>query len=188
MRARGGWTFCLVCDGTGWKRRDGEPAWDAYLEMPLMDANELPRATTPPRLGENGDAGEAWEALRARYDRHGSYRELRRHLDWLSLSHPRRYLLVRRVLVDHEPFALTHGDGHELRIGVVLIARRMRNVRVPTWLIEHGNARENRTIEGLAADGLTPGQIARALGLSRDQVKRKLRKKNQNGKRRAIDV
>lgn len=179
VRNRRGWVLCLVCDGTGWKRRESEPPWDAYVELPLDEANELPRATTPPRLGETGDRGEAWEALRARYDRHGSYRELRRQLDWLSLVHPRRYLLVRRLLVDHEPRSIDRATGVELRIGVVLIARRMPTVRVPGWLIEKGNERENRTIEGLAAAGMTPGQIARALGLSRESVKRKLRKKKQ---------
>jgi len=104
---------------------------------------------------------------------------VRRHLDWLSLVHPSRYLLVRRVLVDHEPRALDRGAGHELRIGVVLIARRMPVVKVPGWLIERGNADQNRTVEGLAAAGMTPGQIARELGLTRESVQRKLRKKKQ---------
>jgi DNA-binding CsgD family transcriptional regulator len=52
-------------------------------------------------------------------------------------------------------------------------------VRVPGWLIERGNARENQTIEGLAEGGMSPGQIARELGLTREVVKRKLRKKKQ---------
>lgn len=179
VRSRKGWSLCLVCDGAGWKRREDEPPWDAYLGMPLDEAKELPRASTPPRLGNVEDGGHAWEALKARYDRHGSYRELRRQLDWLSLTHPSRYLLVRRVLVDHEPRVLDRETGIELRIGVVLIARRMRSVRVPTWLMEQGNARVNRSIEGMAAEGMSPAQIAREVGLSRESVKRKLRKKRQ---------
>lgn len=179
VRLRGGWVLCLVCDGTGWKRRENEPPWDAYIELPLVEANELPRATSPPRVTIADGESFAWELVRARYDRHGSYREVRRQLDWLSLVHPRRYLLVRRVVVDHEPRKLDVQAGHELRAGVVMIARRMPSVRVPGWLIERGNAQENRTIEALAAAGMTPGQIARELGLTRESVKRKLRKKSQ---------
>lgn len=186
VRARGGWTLCLVCDGAGWKRREDEPAWDAYIGLPLDEANDLPRATSPPRLGDVEDAGHAWESLRGRYDSHGSYRELRRQLDWLSLTDSRRYLLIRRILVDHEPRTIDHATGVELRIGVVMIARRMRKVRVPAWLIERGNARQNRTIEGMAAEGLSPAQIAREVGLSREAVKRKLRKKGQREKRAGL--
>jgi len=151
--------------------------------MPLVEAAQMPRASSSPRLGDAEDAGHAWEALRARYDRHGSYRELRRQLDWLSIEHPRRYLLVRRILVDHEPRELDRASGLELRIGVVMIARRMRSVRVPSWLIERGNQRRNRTIEEMAAEGMRPAQIARVIGLSADAVKQKLRKKNQRERR-----
>jgi hypothetical protein len=179
VRARGGWVICLVCDGTGWKRREHEPPWDAYMELPLDEANELPRATSPPRLAPIDEEGFAWEVVRRRYDRHGSYRELRRHLDWLSLTHPGRYLLVRRILVDHEPREIDRRTGVELRVGVVLIARRMPIVKVPGWLIERGNADQNRTVEALADAGMKPGAIARELGLTREVVKRKLRKKRQ---------
>lgn len=146
--------------------------------MPLTEAAQLPRASESAKLPPDDDAF-AWERARRLYDRHGSYRELRRHLDWLSLSHPRLYLLVRRVVVDHEPRALDVATAADLRLGVVLIARRMRSVRVPAWLIERGNAERNRTIEGLAAEGMNPGRIARELGLTREVVKRKLRKKRQ---------
>jgi len=185
IRVRQGWALCLLCDGTGWKLREHEPPWDAYLELPLEEANQLPQAIVPAK-GSAEPGWPLWDPVRVLYDRHGSYRELRRQLDWLSLAHPQRYLLVRRVLVDHEPRRLDRAAGLELRIGVVMLARRMPSVRVPGWLIEKGNAERNRTIEGLAAEGLTPGQIARELGLSRDAVKRKLRKKTQRENRRAF--
>ena len=186
VRARGGWTLCLVCDGIGWKRREsGEQAWDAYIGLSLDDANQLSRAVLPSRSTSVDPPWPPWDPLRLRYDRHGSYRELRRQLDWLSLAHPRRYLLVRRILVDHEPREVDRQIGLELRLGVVMIARRMRSVKVPGWLLERGNAEQNRTIETMAADGLAPSQIARELGLTREVVKRKLRKQNQRAKARA---
>ena len=187
VRVRGGWGLCLVCDGSGWKRRGASEApWDAYIGLPLEEASQLPRSLPSPYVASREPEWPPWAALAGRYDRHGSYRELRRHLDWLSLAHPSRYLLVRRVLVDHEPRTLQKASGRELRIGVVLIARRMRTVRVPAWLIERGNAEQNRTVEALAASGMKPGAIARELGLSTEAVKRKLRKKNQRVRRAEI--
>jgi hypothetical protein len=187
VRVRGGWKLCLVCDGQGWKRREDEPPWDAYLDLPLAEAIVLPRAHVPPRVGPD-DGLLPFERLRARYDRHGAYRELRRHLDWLSLVHPRRYWLVRRVLIEHESRRLDVAMRTELELGVLMLTRRMRSVKVPHWLIERENGNRNRTIEGMAADGYTPGQIAKELGMTREVVKRKLRKKNQRKTRAASAV
>src|SRR5262245_40558472 len=41
LKVRGRLVLCLVCDGAGWHRRRDEPAWDAYLELPLDEAMEL---------------------------------------------------------------------------------------------------------------------------------------------------
>src|SRR5215831_15180782 len=82
IRVRGGWQLCLLCDGLGWKRREKEPAWDAYLELPLEEAAQLPQAIVT-RPVETSEDAFTWEKLRSRYDRHGSYQELRRQLDWL---------------------------------------------------------------------------------------------------------
>jgi hypothetical protein len=185
VRVRGGWTLCLVCDGIGWKRREGAAPWDAYLEMPIEDAATLPRALPPSRARSDGDP-DAYpgQSLRARYDREGSYGAVRVHLEWLGHEHPFRYGLVNRVLVNHEPFKLEPAAGMQLRIGVVLIARRMPRVRVPGWLIEKTEADRRRdTIESLAAKGMRAGEIARHLGVSKESVARKL-KRDRVGSRR----
>jgi len=175
LRVRGGWQMCLLCDGLGWKRREREPPWDSYLEMPLADAAALPQAIVAlPTLVEAVESF-TWERLRARYDRHGSYAELRRQLDRLSLIQPRRARLVRTVLVDHEPRALDRGAALDLDLGVVMIALAMRTVRVPGWLIERTAAEKRiETIAGLAAIGLGPGEIARRLGIPKRTVRKRL--------------
>ena len=178
IRVRAGWTLCLVCDGLGWKRREGEPAWDAYLELPLEEASQLPRASRarrelPPQLAEDTFL---WERLRHSYDRHGSYTAVRHALDGLSLRRPQRALLVRRVLVDGESRYLSQRAGLELELGVLELALRVGRVRVPPWLIERTKADERRvTVAELAATGMGPGEIARRLGLSKRVVQRKLR-------------
>jgi Helix-turn-helix domain len=175
---RGGWQLCLLCDGRGWKRRSADDApWDGYVELPLQEASELPREPTRRRAEPVGEHEPfVWERLRATYDRHGSYGELRRQLDWLSLRSPTRHRLVRSVLVDHEPKLLTAGASRELELGVLQVALRMRTVRVPPWLIERTAADERRDVlAALAADGLRAGEIARRLGITREAAKRKLR-------------
>lgn len=180
VRMRGGWLLCLVCDGRGWKRREGEPAWDAYVELPLVDAAELPREPGTKLLLPEQIQEEtyAWERARRTYDRHGSYRAVRVQLDWLSLEAPVRHRLVRTVIVDHEPRLLTPQLDTELHLGVLMVTRRMpRTVRVPPWLLEKSAAAEKRnTIEGLAADGFTASQIARRLGVTKESVRRKLKR------------
>lgn len=178
LRQRGGWALCLICDGRGWKRREGEPEWDAYVELPLTEAVSMPRelGTRLPLSDEIREATYGWERLRQTYDRHGSYKGLRIQLDWLSLVDPLRFRLVRGVLVDHEPRSLDGVMQVHLDLGVVMIARRMPSVRVPPWLLERSAAAEKRnTIGALAADGFTAGQIARRLGLSKEAVRRKLK-------------
>lgn len=172
--------LCLACDGRGWRRRahDDEP-WDAYLELKLLDAADLPREPGRASLPVEGEPPFAWERLQRAYDRHGSYKELRRQLEVLARTHPERHRLVRAVLVDHEPRRLDAGNALQLELGVVSLALRMRSVRVPMWLWERSSALENRSIESLAAVGMKPGKIAATLGVSRERVKRTLRKKRQ---------
>lgn len=178
VRARGGWMLCLVCDGNGWKRRDGEPAWDAYLELPLIEAADLPRESKggkpiPPEVYEKM---HTWERLVQTYDRHGSYQAIRSALDRLSYARPRQHHLVVAVLVEHEARELAPVAQLALDLGVLAITLDVGKVRVPPWLIEQTAADERRaTIEGLAAEGLSAGLIAKRLGLSKRAVQRRLR-------------
>jgi hypothetical protein len=181
VRVRGGWLLCLVCDGRGWKRREsGEPEWDGYVEMPLVAAAELPRELGPSKPTPEAVREESfgWERLRRSYDRHGSYKAVRVQLDWLSLEAPQRFRLVQTVLVDHEPRVLVPPMQRELGLGVLMVTRRMPSkIRVPPWLIEVSAAAEKRdSIEALAADGFTAGEIARKLDLSKESVRRKLKR------------
>src|SRR5215467_4876054 len=48
VRVRGGWQLCLLCDGRGWRRRQaGDPEWDAYVELPVVEAAALPVPIAP---------------------------------------------------------------------------------------------------------------------------------------------
>lgn len=175
VRVRAGWMLCLVCDGTGWKRRAGEPAWDAYLEMPLDEAVRLPRAAPGPSSQRSEDAF-GWERLRRRYDAAGSYAAVRRQLRWLQTVEPRRHRLVIAVHVEHEPRVLSREAERDLNLGVLALALRLGKVRVPRWLVEQSDAEHRRhDIVSLAAEGMTPGQIARMLGLTKKVVQRRLR-------------
>lgn len=167
VRAAGGWKACLVCDGSGWKRRTDEQPYDAYIGLPIEVALELP--TELPRVVPEVVAVETygWERARARQDQLGSYAELRRQLDWLSIVNPRRCHLV-----------LVRRDHPEAQLGVVAIALRMRRVKVPYWLLERDEShRRNDTIDDLAAAGMRAGEIARRLGMTKAAVRRKLKRK-----------
>jgi len=176
LRVRGGWQLCLLCDGLGWKRREREAPWDGYLEMPLEEAAQLPQAIVH-RVAVADDESFTWERLRRRYDRHGSYQELRRQLDALSLVHPPRHRLVRAVLVEHQERQLDPRAALDLDLGVVWMTLRMRTVRVPGWLIERTTAdRQRETLADLVAMGLGAAEIGRRLGISKRAVVRKLRR------------
>jgi len=176
VKERGRVVLCLICDGDGWRRRRGdEPEWDRYLGMPVEEAVTLPTMPTPrPRL--DGDDAYGWERAAISRDRHGSYADLRRQLEWLSAARPERHRLVRAVLVDQEPRRLEPAGVVELQLGVVQIALRMARVRVPHWLMERREAQERRqTIAALARQGLGAGEIARRLGIPKKVVRRRLR-------------
>jgi len=182
VRRRRGTVLCLACDGDGWRRRQrDEGEWDAYVGLPVQEAVALPVQPAPrPRSAFEGDArGYAWERLRASYERHGSYRELRLRLAQLAGEQPRRHRLVRVVLVEQLPRRLDEHDRLELELGVVALALRMRTVRVPPWLLEHEQQETNLSVRGLAAAGFTPAQTAARLGISKELVKRTLRRGRQ---------
>jgi DNA-binding CsgD family transcriptional regulator len=179
VRVRGGWQLCLLCEGQGWKRREHEQPWDAYVELPLVDAAELPREPTlaSPISDEMREQAYGWERLRDAYDRHGSYRQVRLQLDHLSLVAPLRFRLVRTVIVEHELRELDATMHVQMQLGVVQIARRIPNPRVPAWLLERSYAAERRdTIEALAADGFTAGEIARKLGIPKGTARKYLKR------------
>lgn len=180
IRARGGFLVCLVCDGTGEKRRRRDDAdFDAYMRMPVEEANELPREPEPARVYrpvEPGAESYAWERAQQAHERCGSYRELRLHLDWLRQAHPRWHALVKAVLVEHEPRELGPRAALELDLGVLALAMRMRSVRVPRWLREPAAVTTGTSVAVLHSRGLQPGEIARMLGLTKKAVRRQLKR------------
>jgi hypothetical protein len=168
--------LCLVCGGTGEKRREhGDPAWDAYMRLPLDEAVQLPQELgRRPRAAEPlEDESYAWERQRRAQDRQGSYVELRRHLEWLRLTVPSRHHLVQVILVEQQPREVTPWALLEVELGVVSLALRMRVVRVPRWLREPQKRVE--TVATLAALGLQAGEIARKLGMTKKAVRRQLK-------------
>jgi DNA-binding CsgD family transcriptional regulator len=177
LRMRSGHTLCLVCDGTGAKRREhGDIEWDSYTGLPVAQAAALP--TMPngrPTPEEIVDESYAWERAHASYERHGSYKEVRLRLDQLGQERPPRGRLVRLVLVDKEPVSLSPWHDVEITLGVTWIALRMRSVRVPAWLMERSRAAERReTVTALYSDGYSVGEIARRTGVSRKAIRRKI--------------
>jgi len=186
---RGGWQLCLLCDGRGWRRRQaGDEEWDAYVELPVAEAVQLPvpiKPKAPPPVGV--EESYAWERDLARYDRHGSYGELRLQLDRLGLVRPRRYWLVRTMLVEHDERGLYAGEQLQLDLGVVQLALWMRTLKVPGWLIERTKADERReTLDELAAAGLRAGEIARLLGVPKETIVRRLRRRSIDSKSAGI--
>lgn len=179
IRVPGGYQLCLLCDGRGWKRREHEEPWDAYIELPVAQANELPIPIAPKSPPPTGvEDSYAWERARKRYDRHGSYRELRLQLDRLQLVRARRYWLVRTVLVEHERRELDTRARVDLDLGVLQLALWMPRVKVPGWLIERTKADERtETLAELAETGLSAGQIAKLLGLPKETVARRLKRR-----------
>lgn len=174
MRKRSGWALCLLCDGTGWKRRRAdEEAWDAYLELPVAVAVELPIELAPAAAAAD-DAGFGWERARDAYDRHGSYKELRLQLRRLATASPRRHRLVQVVLVEHGDVKLDERARAELELGVVEIALGMRSLRVPRWLMDEQPSMAD-DVAALAAAGMGAGEIARRLGMTKKAVRRKLK-------------
>jgi hypothetical protein len=186
IRRRNGLSvLCLACDGVGWRRRQrDEGEWDAYVGLPVQEAVSLPVEAAPrrPDLPAGDESPYQWERLREAYDRRGSYKEVRLRLEELRGIAPRRHGLVRVVLVEQQPRRLSDSDQIELDLGVVTITLRMRVIRVPPWLMEHERASVNQTVLDLAADGFKPGAIAARLGLSREAVKRTLRRRQQRSK------
>lgn len=177
IKQRGGVTLCLVCDGRGWKVREhDEEAWDAYVNLPLAEAVQLPVEPSAPATPEiEREHTYGWERQRQSYDRYGSYAELRRALERLEARTPPRARLVRSVLVDGETRQLSANDLLEIDLGVIAIALAMRRVRVPRWLLEEHAADRRETIETLAAQGLRAGEIARKLGIQKRVVRRRLK-------------
>jgi DNA-directed RNA polymerase specialized sigma24 family protein len=123
------------------------------------------------------DDAYPWERARKAHDRHGSYKEVRIRLDQLGDVHRRRHRLVVVVLVDKEPMSLTASAAAELDLGVTWIALRMRSVRVPPWIMERSAAAEKReTVEALIADGYSAGEIARRTGMTKESVRRRIKR------------
>ena len=193
IRTRQGEALCLVCDGSGWRRRhsDEEP-WDEYVGLPTAEAAQLPvMPSAPPvdailaRLADERDEREGrlaslaygWERARAAADRRGSYKELRRSLDRMRNDRPSWHRLVVAKLVNDEPREYTGHAEKMVELGVVWVALDMRGpVRVPPWVMDRERGQRVRSeIAELLHDGMTYGQIAAHLGISRKVVKRRIR-------------
>jgi len=200
VRVVRGSRICPVCDGYGWRPRRGpthlpshpdyEQPWDEYVEAPVADAEQHPHAMDEhvrerlieqldrDRQAREGDISTerySWERERQTYDRKGSYPELRRSLDRLFRFWPMGYLQVRRTYLRGLGVELTPSDRLILEAAEEWIAREMRGpIRVPPWLEEHTGMVRQKSVAELARVGLSAGQIARALRIPKQKVKRLL--------------
>ena len=178
VKARRGLVLCLVCDGVGWKRRGaGEEEWDAYVELPVAQAVELPTMGVANGRHDPDTIEESysWERARATADRNGSYKQVRVRLDQLGQVHRLRHRLITVVLVDKEPVTVSPWHDTQVSLGVAWIALGLRVVRVPPWIMERSAAAEQReTLGALVADGYSASEIARKTGMSTKAVRRKM--------------
>lgn len=195
VRARRGEKLCLVCDGRGWCRRHGRVRpWDAYTELPVEEAAELPtepvyasqeavqrllRDREEERSGRYWQLTHSWERRKQMYERYGSYREVRAGLDRLHDAQPRRALLLRTIYVEHQARSLTSPDRLDLDLGVVQLAIWIPRPRVPRFIVERTQRERNDEISALAALGLAPAEIAARLEIRVDAVRRALRRRQQ---------
>lgn len=176
VRVRGGFALCLVCGGGGERRREhGDRQYDAYMRLSLDDAVALPVEIPPSRPQPDGEEAYGWERAQQAQDRQGSYRELRRHLDWLRQAHPRWHSLIKACLIEHQERELGPRAALEMELGVLALTLRMKSVRVPRWLREPARAPE-QSVAVLASRGLKAGEIARALGMTKKAVRRQLKR------------
>jgi len=145
VRPRHGCKMCQTCDGRGErKRRRGEAQHDTYSGLPLEDAvrareeDELKRAprrwkgTGAPDLSED----PTWRR-KAAYEAQGSYEELDRQLEWLSLAYRGRYEMLMHWVSsrDDQRWAWSEQAERGVHDTIVLLARRMaKPIRVPNWV------------------------------------------------------
>lgn len=190
---------CLVCDGTGWRRRRGsrnpshpeyEQPFDEYTGMPIEEEAQHPAAMSSStrdlvldqldhasELREGRIDGEryGWERERASYDRQGSYRELRRVLALLHVEWPIGYEQIFRFYLRGLVFQPSLFDRQLCDIAEEWVAREMRwAIRIPPWLQERAGKDRQVSVADLAKEGLTPGAIARRLRIPKAKVKRML--------------
>jgi hypothetical protein len=188
-------TPCGSCGGTGWRRkRKGDQEWDEYLNLPVSTAGAVLK--TPQKAFKlDEDIRRLWfelqrlermdepdsdallRALQAKdwLERRGSYAELRRALRVLEHRFPcvygavwRRYL--RNVETEGSKRFLLH-----VEVGVAFPGPgdEGRGPRPHAWR-QAESVRRVRSVEELAAEGLTAGQIARELGMPKRKVQRLL--------------
>lgn len=184
----------------GWRGRRGaqlpashpdyEQPWDEYLETPVEDASQNPgsmpshlidaaleRIDHDRALREGDDSSErfGWERERSLYDRQGSYAELRHAIARMRVLWPSGHRQVQRVYFWGAQIQLSFDDGHLLDISEEWLARSMRGpVRVPPWLQEQQAERKERSVSELADDGMSAGEIAKALRIPKQKVRRLL--------------
>lgn len=173
---------CLMCDGTGWRRRrKGEPHYDEYLGTEVdTAATKRPEGMSPQRidaelerLGHSlklseglADPEEAygWERNRERRDKGASYAELDRVLEALRAVRPFDWDFITWVYGSGLDVELDRvGRAWEERI-VAAIAQVMSGaIRIPRREHEELKDRKRREILALAHQGLEAEEIAAAV-------------------------
>jgi hypothetical protein len=191
---RSGTRPCPVCDGAGWRVRRGsrnpshstyEQPWDEYTRQPVeaeedqhphsMTRHQLDRALEQLETYERGERF-GWERERQVYERRGSYAELALALDRLAEQWPPGYLQIKRQYLRGLYFEPSAMSRLFCEVAEEWLAREMRGeIRVPVWLQEQVAASRELTIQELAEQGMTAGQIARRLRIPKLKVQRTLR-------------
>ena len=189
---------CLVCDGSGWrKRRKGEEPHDRMTGLSRSELAVAADAPAPVRQHEGQrDDGDRLERARRARDRSGSYQEFERALDLLREKHSWYHHLVYHVLVMGEPINLQANALVGLEEAVKWLAKEMKTHRVPGWAIRNqdqvdarktslwrgktvGHEKQrgirNDEIRRAAENGESKTAIARRYGITREHVHRIIR-------------
>lgn len=190
--------YCPLCGGTGWRRRrKGESPYDEYTGEPVGDDASKPKHKAPFRLEDDyrkltaqlervdlaiaeregvWEDSYGWEKARVLWDRMGSYNELRRSLGALEARWPIGHSVIRSYWLQDVPVRMI-GRAHDVeRVAVVWLALEMRGeVRVPPWMLEDRKIERKKGIAEYVAEGMTAGQIARAMGLPKKKIQRLLK-------------
>lgn len=153
-----------------WRPLGNQQTPTRCMTLEELDASlDRLRADRLSREGVIAHEEYGWERAQKRMERSGSYRELKRALRVLS---NRNHRLLRAALrAPRWPVVERVELPPAENLAVRFLAGEMRGeIRVPPWLEELALEERRRSVQELAAQGLSATKIAMILGIRRKKV------------------